>query len=326
MMSRKNNFKIIVTLGPSILNEDKLKKIDSEYNCIYRINGAHVDEEQAERLVSQVRNILPKAHIMLCLPGNKIRTANLSEPIRLIKGESFILHNYEINYPHFSNYLKKGDIVLSNDSIFTFEVVNVKKTFIKFLSHSDGLLLSNKGLNIRKEYKNVPFLFDKDRRLIDVVQSSGIDHLALSFVRTADDIREVKGLLKDTNINIIAKIETFAATQNLKTIFDEVGSVLIDRGDLSTEVGILKLAMFQDRIVDSALKAGKDVYLATHFLKNMETKPVPLISEIIDLTKTLRMGISGIQLSEETAIGKYPIECIKLIFDVLKTKDEGDKI
>jgi len=287
-----------------------------------------VDKKQASDLVNQTRSILPDARIMMCLPGNKIRTANLSEPIRLTKGESFILHDYEINYPFVTRFLKKGDIVLANDSIFSFEVVEAIDNSIKLLSHSDGLLFSNKGLNLKGIYKDLPFLFDKDRRLIEMATELKIDYLALSFVRNAEDVKEVRNILRNSNMHLIAKIETLSAVQNLDSIINEADSILVDRGDLSTEIGILKLATTQDRIIDAAFSAKKDVYLATHFLKNMETKPIPLIPEIIDLCKTIKSGIAGIQLSEETAIGKYPLECVKLVFEAFNsaTMPEAGKI
>ena len=312
------SFKVIVTLGPAVSDKKKLKSINECGECIYRINGAHFEKEQAARLIEQVRDILPDAKIMLDLPGNKVRTAKLSEPIRLVKGECFNLYDYQLNYPHFYTHLKKGDIVRANDSIFTLEVVEINNTTIKLLSHSEGILLSNKGLHARGIHTDIPFLLERDHSLMDLVYSYSIDYLSLSFVRTASDIREAKKILNGQDIYIIAKIETQVAIDNLEYIFQEVESILIDRGDLSTDIDILRLAHMQERIIEVGLKAAKDVYLATQFLKNMETEPIPLISEIIDLCRTVKSGISGIQLSEETAVGKYPVECTKLVFDAFE--------
>lgn len=314
------DFKVIVTLGPAILDEDKIKKINSYGQCIYRINGAHTDEKQVGDIVSQVKSILPAAKIMIDLPGNKIRTENLSEPIRLIKGESFVIYDYEINYPEFCRILKRGDIIYANDSVFTFKVIETSKSKIKLLSYSDGLLISNKGLHVRGIHKNIPFIFKKDIKLLEAALSNNLDFLNLSFVRTAEDIQEVKKLLKGRDINIIAKIETLSAVNNLKTIFKEVGSVLIDRGDLSTEIDMLNLGRVQDSIIKAGIKSKKNVYLATQFLKNMEKKPIPLISEVIELSRCVATGIAGIQLSEETAIGAHPVECVKLVFDAYKNR------
>lgn len=312
------DFRTIVTVGPAILDSDKLKKIDAQGDCIYRINGAHVNEEEALRHIGQVKEALPQARVMLDLPGNKIRTNNLSEPIRLIKGEYFFLYGYQVNYPHFYDHIKVGDVVLANDSIFTFKVIEKDKDKLKLLSYSDGLLSSNKGLHARGIYRNIPFIFDKDRSLIKLACSSGVDYLSISYVRTSDDVRAVKNIMTQKDIHLIAKVETLEAVKNLEGILEEAESILVDRGDLSTETGMIDLASTQEIIVKAALGAGRNVYLATQFLKNMETYPVPLIAEIMDLHKTISSGITGIQLSEETAIGKYPFESVKLIFDIFK--------
>lgn len=312
------DFNTIVTVGPAIFDSDKLNKIDEQGNCIYRINGAHVDVEEALRHIGQVREALPQARIMLDLPGNKIRTNNLSEPIRLIKGEHFFLYSYQVNYPHFYEHIKVGDIVLANDSIFTFKVIEKDKDKLKLLSYSDGLLSSNKGLHAMGIYRDIPFIFDKDRDLIKLACSAGVDYLSVSYVRRSDDIRAVKNIMTQKDIHLIAKVETLEAVKNLEGILEEAESILVDRGDLSTETGMIDLAATQEIIVKAGLRAGRNVYLATQFLKNMETYPVPLIAEIMDLYKTINSGITGIQLSEETAIGRYPIESVKLIFDIYK--------
>ena len=311
-------FNLIVTVGPAILNKDKMMKIDAFGDCIYRINGAHVNPDKVLTIIEDLRNMLPQPRIMLDLPGNKIRTVDLTKPIRFEKGKYFKLYENQVNYPQFFSHLKKGDIILANDSMYTFEVAKTYKTSIDLLSHSDGLLYSNKGLHVRGIHKNIPYIFEKDRILIEAAYSAEIDYLSLSFVRTADDIRLVKKILKKSDIQIVAKVETMAAVHNLSDIFKEVQLIVIDRGDLSTETGMIDLLTIQDRIVESAKREKIDVYLATQFLKNMEENPVPLIAEVIDLCRTILSGVSGIQLSEETAVGKYPIMCVKLVFDILK--------
>jgi pyruvate kinase len=165
--------------------------------------------------------------------------------------------------------------------------------------------------------------------LINIACENDIDYLSLSYVRTAQDIKEIKNiLLKNNNrhIQLFAKIETLTAVKNLESILKGVDHICVDRGDLSADIGILNLPAAQDYILNIAKKANKNVYLATQFLKNMEHHPVPLIAEISDLHKTIKLGINGIQLSEETAVGKYPVECAKIVFDMLNqcfpNKDE----
>lgn len=311
-------FKTIVTIGPSMLDEEKLKKVNALGECIFRINGAHADARQAAELIDRVRNILPDADLMIDLPGNKVRTANLTEPIRLVNGETITLYDNQVNFREFYTFVNKGDIVRANDSVYTLEVVGIEDSTIKLLSHSDGLLLTNKGLHVRGIHQDIPFLFDRDKELIDVACTYSISHLALSFVRNVQDVLDAKSLITNNEIHIISKIETKSAVENIESILNEVDTINVDRGDLSTEIDILELANYQQYIIDKGLAANKNVILATQFLKNMETKPIALIPEIIDLCRTVQLGITGIQLSEETAVGKYPVECVRLIFDAVK--------
>ncbi|MFQ5953420.1 MAG: pyruvate kinase, partial [Candidatus Omnitrophota bacterium] len=235
----------------------------------------------------------------------------------LVKGECFDVHRNQLNYSEFYRYLKPGDIVLAHDSIYRLEVEKVTEEAIRFLSHSDGLLMNLKGLHIKGACNDLPFLFSKDLDLIKEACDCRLDYLALSFVRNANDIRTAKEILdkyQGSSPRLITKVETHAAVENLDDILSQTDSILIDRGDLSSEVGIHDLAHYQEKIIQNAKKEGKSVYLATQFLKNMEKNPLPLIAETLDLHKTLKTGINGIQLSEETAVGIYPVQCVEYVF------------
>ncbi|MFC1709837.1 pyruvate kinase [Candidatus Omnitrophota bacterium] len=319
-MKENRDFTVIVSVSELLVsNPDKLKEIDSSGNCIYRLNGAHFEIDTCKGVLRDLRNILNKPRIMLDLPGNKVRLKGLSEPIRLIKGEVFELHDYLVNYPKLYAHLKRGDSILTNDSTFTLEVMEIEGTTIRMQSNSDGILQNKKGLHVKDAYRNMPFVLPKDLDFIKFSCQEDIDYVSLSYVRSGQDIREIKKMLTDhgnTRIQIFAKVETLSAVENLDNILEEVDNINIDRGDLSADVGMLKLWGFQEEVVRTAIKARKNVFLATQFLKNMEKEPVPLIAEVLDLTNTIKMGISGIQLSEETAVGKYPVECVKLVFDV----------
>ena len=320
------NFQVIVTLGPSILKEETLKSIDGLGPCIYRINGAHSSGSQVLEIVNLMRKFLPKAPLLLDLPGNKIRTKNLETPFQLEKGKTITLSPHQLNFRDFHKFVKVGDQVLANDSIYTLEVAAIEEDTITLLSHSDGPLGNNKGLHVQGIHHQIPFIFAKDMELLEAGTQCRIDYLGLSFVRTSEDIQEVKRILAhmdNRSSHLLAKVETLSAVKNLGHIFREVDSVLVDRGDLSTDVGLFELASYQDRIVEAAKRAGKKVFLATQFLKNMELYPIPLIAEIIDLHKTIKAGINGIQLSEETAIGKYPVDCVRNVFKVYYNSFSG---
>jgi len=308
--------KVIVTVGPSLFGNSELREIHSE-NYIYRINGAHGSIEDVQGSIDQIRNQLPDADILIDLPGNKVRTANLAEPIRLEKGKKFKLLQHQINYGDFYKHLNAGDIVLADDSTLKFVVESSNKKEIAFVSKSEGFLFSNKGCHVRGIHDGVPFLFAKDRELIELANRNKVSYVGLSFVRSGEDIRQAQKLIDD-GVEIISKIETKAAVDNLNEILDIADYILIDRGDLSADVGLEKIPSYQKFIVERTHFHNKKTFLATQFLKNMEEKPVPTIAEIIDMYNTFKMGIYGIQLSEETSIGKYPKECLEVIRRVME--------
>ena len=310
--------KIIATVGPSLLHKTPLSEIHNERN-IYRINGAHGSIEDIEQYILKIQSQVKDAQILMDLPGNKIRTSNFEYGfIELEKGEDFILKFSQTNYKEFFKHIKVGDTVWANDSIFEFEVKNINKQMqeITFLSHSTGKLLNNKGMHIRGIHKDIPFLFEKDQGLISLANKYSLDYVGLSFVRDEKDIKQAKELIKDSKI--IAKVETKAAVDNLNNILDEVEYILIDRGDLSTEVGLIKIPYYQNYIVEKAVFKGTKVFLATQFLKSMEYNPIATFPEIIDMYNTLKSGIYGIQMSEETAVGKYPKNCLDTIMSIME--------
>ena len=307
--------KLIVTVGPALLKHSLLETLDSS-NHIYRINGAHAEIDSLGEITTLIRKSIENPKILLDLSGNKIRTTNLDKPLSVTKGKKINFNPSFTNYPKFYQNININDNVYADDSTLHFTVKSIDKNNIELLSHSSGYLKPNKGLHIRGIHKNIPFLFEKDLEMIDVANTFDIDFIGLSFVRSVDDIIIAKKLINN-NIEIISKVETAAAVENIDSILENIDNILIDRGDLSTEVGIENVPYFQNYIIDKALFHNKHVFLATQFLKNMENNPIPTIAEIIDLYNTFKKGVYGIQLSEETAIGKYPIECIEYIEKIL---------
>jgi pyruvate kinase len=305
--------RIIITTGPAYLNNNIIKDNHQE-RYIYRINGSHGSMQNIKKTIDEIRKQVKNADILIDLPGNKIRTTNIKIPIRLNVNKSFILKQNQINFPNFYKYVKQGDTVYANDSIYTFKIKNINEKEIEFTSLSDGELKNNKGLHVRGINKSLPFLLAKDMEIIDLANKKGIKFIGLSFVRNVQDIKDAKKLIKKSII--ISKIETAEAVKNLSSTLDSVKYLLIDRGDLSTDVGLIKIPYYQRHIIEKALARNKKVFLATQLLKTMETMPIPTIAEVMDLTHALKQGIYGIQLSEEVAIGKYPLECLKLIEEI----------
>ena len=315
--------KVIVTLGPSIINNNNFR-IKEGHNYIFRVNGAHGNFDEVRENILYIRKVFKNSDVLLDLPGNKIRTSGLAEPIPLRKNKAFTLQSHQTTYPQFHRLIKKGDEILADDSTLRFVVEEVNEQEIVFISCSNGHLKNNKGLHARGIHKDLPFLFARDKELIEIANELEVDFIGLSFVRNADDIAVSKELLADS-IEIIAKVETRAAVDNVNEILRSVNYILIDRGDLSTEVGLEKVPAYQKFILERGLFYNKRVFLATQFLKNMEDKPVPSIAEVIDLTHTFKMGAYGIQLSEETAIGQYPMECLDVVARIIREIDSEIK-
>jgi len=308
--------KYILTTGPALLYKVPLQEVHSEKN-IYRINGAHGSIEDIDKTVTEIRRQIKNADILIDLPGNKIRTKNLKKALLVKKDEFFEIPSNNFNYPQYYSHLKKGMIVWANDSILKFIVEDANEKRIRFLSKSTGVLDNNKGMHVRGIHGGIPFLFQKDKGLIELCNKRNISYIGLSFVRTVENIKEVKALL-NTECKLISKVETKDAVKNLQSILNEVEYILVDRGDLSTEIGVERVPQFQKYIIEMALYNSKKVFLATQILKNMESKPIPTIAEINDLYTSMKMGVYGIQMSEETAVGEYVCECV----NVLRKMDE----
>ncbi|MBF7046972.1 hypothetical protein IY804_02610 [Campylobacter volucris] len=316
--------KYILTIGPSLGNDIKLNEIHQE-NFIYRINGAHGSIEDIKNTITHLKNQINNIKLLIDLPGNKIRTTNIDKNgIKVECGKDFILKNDQFNFKEFHKLVKPQMVVYANDSVFTFIVKEINEEGIIFTSKSNGVLLNNKGMHIRNLHKDIPFLFQKDQELIKLCNEFNIDYVGASFVRKGDNIKELKKLL-NKNTKIISKIETIDAVNNLYEILQEVEFILIDRGDLSTEIGIEKIPRFQEYIINLANHNGIKVFLATQILKNMEEKPIPTIAEIDDLYNISKSGVYGIQLSEETAVGKFVKECVQIL-NLMKNEINSEKI
>lgn len=184
---------------------------------------------------------------------------------------------------------------------------------IRFLSKSDGVLINNKGVRARGIHEEIPFLFEKDKQLIELANQYGLDFIGLSFVRKSEDVREAKELL-NSKTQVISKIETIDVVQNTNEILPLVRYVLVDRGDLSTDIGIENVLRYQRFIIEKAHFYDEKIFLATQILKNMETKPIPTIGEIEALYEIYKSGAYGVRMSEETAVGKYVKEYVDMLY------------
>lgn len=298
------------------MHEVPLTAVHDERN-IYRINGAHGSIESIEEYIMEIRRQIPDADILMDLPGNKVRTKDLPDGgITLEKGKCFEIPSYCFNYQEFYKHLKSGMIAWANDSIFEFEVVSADADKIVFMSKSEGVLINNKGVHIRGIHDQIPFLFEKDRQLIELANKWALSFVGLSFVRKPEDVKEVRVLISGKT-DLITKIETLDAVNNINDILPLTNYILVDRGDLSTDVGVEKIPRFQKHIIEKALFFDVKIFLATQVLKGMETKPIPTIAEVEALYSIYKSGVYGVQMSEETAVGKYVVNCVKVLREMI---------
>ncbi len=309
--------RFILTVGPALLHEVPLTEVHDERN-IYRINGAHGSIDDIEKYILKIREQVPEADILMDLPGNKVRTKDLPNGgVSLEKGKTFELSSQCFNYTDFYKHLKPGMVAWANDSIFEFEVVSADSEKIVFLSKSEGILINNKGVHVRGIHDEIPFLFEKDRQLIELANKWALTFVGLSFVRKPEDVKEVRALISGKT-DLITKIETLEAVNNINDILPLTNYILVDRGDLSTDVGVIKIPRFQKFIIEKALFFDVKIFLATQVLKGMETKPIPTIAEVEALYEIYKSGVYGVQMSEETAVGKYVVNCVNILRDMEK--------
>lgn len=313
--------KFILTVGPALLHEVPLTEIHSDKN-IYRINGAHGSIQDIENCIEEIRTQIPGAAILMDLPGNKVRTKDLpNDGVELVKGEKFTIPKECFNYSDFYLHLEPGMTAWANDSVFEFEVLDKDHEKITFLSKSDGVLINGKGVHVRGIHKDIPFLFEKDQQLIQTANKYHLQYVGLSFVRSADNVKEATALLAE-DIKVISKIETLDAVKNINQILPLVAYILVDRGDLSTDIGIINIPRYQKYIIEKAQYYDVKVFLATQILKHMETTPLPTIGEIEALYEIYKSGVYGVQMSEETAVGEYVKEVVTILNDMFERINE----
>lgn len=313
-----NGLDIIVTLNHHLLGKETLQNFIEHGATHFRINGSHVLPEDVPQYTKAIKNAVGDGiKILLDLPGNKIRTNNILQPIVLKAGKEFDLRADQFNYPGFISFLKPDDQVLANDSRYLFTVKQVQNHAVTFVSKTDGQLFGNKGVHLTRSYPDLPILFERDLQLIEQAKKYAVTHLGVSFVRTAEDVRAVRQEAS-SNLELVVKIETAKAIENLDEILNEAEEFLVDRGDLSCDVGLETIERYQKQILHRAKQKGKKIFFATQFLTSMVESETPLIAEVSALADAFNCGVHGIQLSEETAIGKNPFAVLKFMHKVYK--------
>ncbi len=299
--------KILCTIGPNSLNEKVLSKLD-ELGCfLFRINLSHTKIEDLEQTIEKIRKY---SNVPICLDseGAQIRTTKFS--CDFIKDKEYIFENtinkFSIRPFEIVHQLSIGDQISIDFNSAVVEVVDFSLEKIVVKTISPGFSGENKAVTIMKDVEIPPFS-DKDLQAFKIGSNLGIKNYALSFASEGKYVDKIRSLVPNGSF-IISKIESISGLKNLLQITDKSDAILIDRGDLSRELSLEKIPVFQKSIIKTARNLNKEVFVATNLLESMINSPSPTRAEINDIYNTLLDGATGLVLAAETAIGKFPVE------------------
>ncbi len=325
--------KIICTIGPATASYEMLEKLALAGMNVVRLNMSHADHDSAQEIVNWIRTLNRKLNypvaILLDTQGPEIRTGDIAEPMELESGdvvtvsvlpgdvESSSIH---INYHELVDVLEVGNRLTVDNGLINFEVLEKQGDQLVCKVLDGGKLGGRRHVNLPGVRVNLPAITQKDRRDIQFGLDNDLDFIALSFVRTPDDIVELKELMgpKAKNTKIIAKIEDQEGVRNIHGIVEEADGVMVARGDLGIETNIADLPNIQRRIVHSALQGGKRCIVATHMLESMIENPIPTRAEVTDVANAIYEGVDAVMLSGETSIGQYPVRCVEQLDNIAR--------
>lgn len=326
--------KIICTIGPSSSSYEMLVKLVEKGMNIARLNfshGSHAMHLEVIKTLKKVREDLkcPLA-IMLDNKGPEVRLGKLQNgKISLKKKDRIFLTSQEnigpshlpINPPHILKKLEKGIKVLFDDGYITSEIVEVKDDGVIVEIENDGDLFDHKGVNIPGFALDLPTLTEQDKLDIKFGVEQDIDFIAASFIRSDEDILEIKrylAFLGKPEILIIAKIESFQGIQNFDHILSAADGIMVARGDLGVEVPLSQVPRLQKEMIHKCFKVGKPAITATQMLESMIHNPRPTRAEVSDVANAIYDSTSCVMLSGETAVGQYPLEAVQVLKEVIE--------
>ncbi len=333
-----NRTKIVATLGPATSSYQIIRQLIFAGVDVVRLNLSHGTKEEHSERIKIVRTISKKIDrpiaILADLPGPKLRVGRLYEPKELIKGEEITLstkrikQNKEdifIRYSGLPDEVEKGNIIFLDDGAVKLRVLGKNKNSIGCKVLIGGILKAEAGINVPGTTLKTDFLTSHDRELISFSIGQGVDILALSFVRQAEDVKRVKNLLKKRNndIFLISKIEKHEALGDLDKIIDLSDGIMVARGDLGVEIPVERVALIQKTIIKKCNKLGKPVITATQMLESMIHNSRPTRAEVTDISNAILDGTDAVMLSGETAVGRYPLEAVRTIVRIARSVEKS---
>lgn len=329
--------KIIATLGPATDSPEMLGKLMDTGVNIFRLNMSHAPHDWVRRVVKDIRSAAISRNIpigiLMDTQGPAIRTGDLPVALDLKPGQKFTLtvrgerseelHSVDVNYENFVNDINVGDVVLLDNGEIHMKVLAKFANKVECEVLTPGKLGSRRHINLPGVKVSLPALTAKDLADIEVGLEVGVDYIALSFVREAKDVMQLKAVVAHSahRPQIVAKIEDQQAVKNINEIIDEADAIMVARGDLGIEVPYEELPIIQRKIVKSCLRVGRPVIVATHMLESMIDSPMPTRAEVTDVANAVFEQADAIMLSGETTVGKYPLKCVE-VFDRIAQRIE----
>jgi len=329
--------KIVCTIGPASADPDTLRHLIQSGMNVARLNFSHGTHPGHRKVIDRIRRISETVRkpvaVLQDLCGPKIRVGAVREPgVRLEPGRPLVLtaepvmgdaRRISVSYPDLAADVNPGDRILLADGMMELEVQEKRpgELFCRILT--GGVLTSNKGVMIPTGSVKLPSMTEKDVADLHFGLECGVDWVALSFVRSAEDIHRVKRIITEKNREtpVIAKIEKHEAIAAIDEIIDAADGLMVARGDLGVELSPEKVPLIQKKVVQKANAQGKPVIIATQMLRSMVDAPRPTRAEAADVANAVLDGADAVMLSEETAMGKYPVEAVRFMVRIAESAE-----
>jgi pyruvate kinase len=331
--------KIICTIGPATESIEMLEKLAKAGMNVARLNMSHGDHESHAKIIQAIQSLNKKlSHpiaVLLDTQGPEIRTGDMVNDLHLTEGDTISIvargaedvesSSIHINYEDLINDVDVGDMITVDNGLINLEVLSKEDRVMQVKVIDGGLLKSKRHVNLPGIRVNLPAITDKDRRDIEFGMQQGVDFIALSFVRQADDIHELKELLGDkaNKIKVVAKLEDQEAITNMVDIIAAADGIMVARGDLGVEIPLEVLPRIQRRIIRTCAEMGKRVIVATHMLESMIENPIPTRAEVTDVANAVYEEADAIMLSGETTVGKYPVKCVEILDRISRSTESS---
>ena len=335
--------KIIATIGPASSNKEVLRKMIIEGVDVCRLNFSHGSYEQHESAINIIRELNIELNtntaILVDLQGPKIRCNDMeNNGVELIKDETVTIttdkrigtkDHFSINYKELPRDINPGEKILLDDGKLCIEIISTNKidTMIGKVVHG-GILSSKKGVNLPNTKISLPSLTEKDRKDLDFALKHNVDWVGLSFVRTARDIIELKHLVAQMKVKtkVIAKIEKPEAINDIDEIIAETDGLMVARGDLGVEIPYQNVPLIQKMLIKKCMEHAKPIIVATQMMESMISNASPTRAEVNDVANAVLDGTDAVMLSGETSVGKYPIETIRTMSNIVKEMESFEGI